>query len=48
MIDEYGIASASPAERLAAELSHLDLDDVSPRKALTWLWEQQQQLGDGV
>ena len=47
-VDSREFLLPNPAERLAAELSRLDLDDVSPREALTWLWEQQQQLGDGV
>jgi len=32
------------AERLAAELRHLDLNEISPRQALEWLWEQQERL----
>ena len=32
------------AERLAAALGGLDLDDLSPRQALQWLWQQQDRL----
>jgi DNA mismatch repair protein MutS len=31
----------TPAEQLAAALRELDLDGITPRQALTWLWEQQ-------
>jgi hypothetical protein len=34
----------TPAERLAAALRNLDLDTITPRQALTWLWEQQERL----
>jgi DNA mismatch repair protein MutS len=38
----------SPAERLATALRELDLDGVSPRQALEWLWEQRDRLvGEG-
>jgi DNA mismatch repair protein MutS len=38
----------SPAERLAAALQDLDLNEVSPRQALEWLWEQRDRLvGEG-
>ena len=37
--------AASPvAERLATALRSLDLDEMSPRQALEWLWEQQGRL----
>ncbi|MDF3040372.1 MAG: mutS, partial [Thermomicrobiales bacterium] len=32
------------AERLAAGLRDLDLDETTPRQALEWLWEQQERL----
>jgi DNA mismatch repair protein MutS len=31
----------TPAEQLVAALRELDLDGITPRQALTWLWEQQ-------
>ena len=34
----------SPAQRLAAALRDLDLDEVSPRQALEWLWAQHERL----
>jgi len=34
----------TPAEQLAAALRDLDLDAITPRQALTWLWEQQERL----
>jgi DNA mismatch repair protein MutS len=34
----------TPAEQLAAALRDLDLDAITPRRALTWLWEQQERL----
>jgi DNA mismatch repair protein MutS len=34
----------TPADQLAAALRALDLDAVTPRQALTWLWEQQARL----
>ncbi len=34
----------TPAEQLAATLGDLDLDTITPRGALTWLWEQQERL----
>jgi DNA mismatch repair protein MutS len=34
----------TPAEQLAAALCALDLDAVTPRQALMWLWEQQARL----
>jgi DNA mismatch repair protein MutS len=37
-------ALPTPAERLAAALRELDLDDISPRQALEWLWAQQERL----
>jgi DNA mismatch repair protein MutS len=37
-------AGSAVAERLAAALRSLDLDETSPRQALEWLWEQQEQL----
>jgi DNA mismatch repair protein MutS len=36
----------TPAEQLAAALRDLDLDTITPRQALTWLWEQQERLPD--
>ena len=36
--------SPTPAEQLAAALRDLDLDAITPRQALTWLWEQQERL----
>jgi DNA mismatch repair protein MutS len=32
------------ADQLAAALRDLDLDTITPRQALTWLWEQQERL----
>ena len=37
-------APESEAERLAAALRGLDLNEISPRQALEWLWEQQERL----
>jgi DNA mismatch repair protein MutS len=34
----------TPAQHLAAALRDLDLDAMTPRQALTWLWEQQERL----
>ena len=34
----------TPAEQLATALRDLDLDTITPRGALTWLWEQQERL----
>jgi DNA mismatch repair protein MutS len=34
----------TPAEQLAAALRDLDLDAITPRQALTWLWERQERL----
>jgi DNA mismatch repair protein MutS len=34
------------AEQLAAALRDLDLDAITPRQALTWLWEQQERFRD--
>jgi DNA mismatch repair protein MutS len=39
-----GVPAPTPAERLAARLRELDLDALTPREALTWLWEQREQL----
>ena len=39
-------AGSSPAERLAMALRELDLNDVSPRQALEWLWQEQGRLVD--
>jgi DNA mismatch repair protein MutS len=36
--------SPTPAQQLAATLRDLDLDEMTPRQALTWLWEQQERL----
>ncbi len=50
MIAEETEASGHPkegspaAERLAAALRSLDLDETSPRQALEWLWEQRERL----
>jgi DNA mismatch repair protein MutS len=50
MIAEETEASGRPkevspaAERLAAALRSLDLDETSPRQALEWLWEQRGRL----
>jgi DNA mismatch repair protein MutS len=50
MIAEETEASGRPkevspaAERLAAALRSLDLDETSPRQALEWLWEQRERL----
>jgi DNA mismatch repair protein MutS len=37
-------APPTATEQLAAALRTLDLDEVTPRQALTWLWEQQARL----
>ena len=34
----------TPAQQLATALRDLDLDAMTPRQALTWLWEQQERL----
>jgi DNA mismatch repair protein MutS len=39
-----GEPSPTPAQQLAATLRDLDLDEMTPRQALTWLWEQQERL----
>ena len=39
-----GTRAPIPAERLAAALGALDLDELSPRQALQWLWRQQERL----
>jgi DNA mismatch repair protein MutS len=36
--------SPTPAEQLAAALRDLDLDAITPRQTMTWLWEQQERL----
>ncbi len=36
----------TPAERLEAALRALDLDAITSREALVWLWEQREQLPD--
>ena len=41
-------APPSPAEQLAAALRELDLDAITPRQALTWLWEQQERLSEAA
>jgi DNA mismatch repair protein MutS len=41
-----GLPAPTPAERLEAALRALDLDGLSPREALQWLWEQREQLPD--
>jgi hypothetical protein len=42
-----GIPIPTLADRLATALRGLDLDAVSPREALQWLWEQQERLAKG-
>jgi DNA mismatch repair protein MutS len=42
-----GVTMPTPAERLETALLGLDLDAVTPREALNWLWDQQEQL-DGT
>jgi DNA mismatch repair protein MutS len=39
-----GVPAPTAAERLAAALRALDLEAMTPREALTWLWEQRDQL----
>jgi DNA mismatch repair protein MutS len=39
-----GIPAPTAAERLEAALRQLDLDSVTPREALAWLWEQRERL----
>ena len=39
-----GIPAPTPGERLAARLRELDLDAMTPRSALEWLWEQRETL----
>jgi hypothetical protein len=39
-----GVPVPTPADRLEAALRALDLDALTPREALTWLWEQREQL----
>jgi DNA mismatch repair protein MutS len=34
----------TPAQHVATALRDLDLDEMTPRQALTWLWEQQERL----
>lgn len=43
-----GLPAPTPAEKLEAALRGLDLDALSPRQALAWLWEQREQLDAGV
>ncbi len=43
-----GVPAPTPAERLAAALRALDLDALTPREALAWLWEQQERLPDSA
>jgi DNA mismatch repair protein MutS len=43
-----GEPAPTPAEQLAAALRDLDLDTITPRQALTWLWEQQERLLEGT
>ena len=43
-----GIPTPTAAERLEAALRHLDLDSVTPREALAWLWEQQKRLSEAA
>jgi len=38
----------TPAQQLATTLRGLDLDDMTPRQGLTWLWEQQERLLEEV
>jgi len=42
-----GIPPPTAAERLEAALRALDLDAITPREALVWLWEQRERLPDG-
>jgi DNA mismatch repair protein MutS len=44
--DSIGDPPPTPAEQLAAALRDLDLDAITPRQALTWLWEQQERFRD--
>jgi DNA mismatch repair protein MutS len=39
-----GVSAPTPAERLKAALQGLDLDAMSARDALAWLWEQRDRL----
>ena len=39
-----GVAAPTEAERLAHALRALDLEAITPREALAWLWEQRDQL----
>lgn len=39
-----GVPIPTTADRLEAALRALDLDALSPREALAWLWEEQEQL----
>jgi DNA mismatch repair protein MutS len=39
-----GEPTPTPAHQLATALRDLDLDAMTPRQALTWLWEQQERL----
>jgi DNA mismatch repair protein MutS len=39
-----GVCPPSAAERLSIALRDLDLDALSPREALTWLWSEQERL----
>jgi hypothetical protein len=41
-----GLPPPTPAERLEAALRALDLDALTPREALAWLWEQREILGN--
>jgi hypothetical protein len=37
-------STPTPDQQLATALRDLDLDAMTPRQALTWLWEQQERL----
>ena len=39
-----GEPTPSPAQQLATALRELDLDTMTARQALIWLWEQQDRL----
>jgi DNA mismatch repair protein MutS len=44
--ESHAAPAPTPAEELAAALRELDLDTITPRQALTWLWEQQERFRD--
>jgi DNA mismatch repair protein MutS len=43
-----GVAVPTEAERLANALRALDLNGITPREALAWLWQQRDQLEDDL